>query len=422
MYIAKVLFRTRLAAVVLFAITAVGTATGRNVVYCPQIRSLTAVAGSDWLSPPVLTLGSDDVLNVGFDEMSHVYHRFVYTIEHCEADWTKSEEIFESDYLEGFNNNPIEDYRNSINTVVQYTHYSFCLPNDRCRLKMSGNYRLKVYDGDNAEEPVLAVEFMVVEPLMRIGLEGTTNTDIDVNRSHQQIAVSLDYGTVAVTNPDEQVRLVVTQNDRSDNGRSGIRPNLVNNRGLQWTHNKNLIFDAGNEYHKFETLDVSHPTMGIDRTEWDGHYYHAYTFASEDRRNYLYDVDANGAFYIRNSDNVENDYSCEYVYVHYKLKTAEVGSGNIVIDGWWTTDANKDKYVMEYDSTDGSYNAVLLQKQGYYSYQYLQKTSDGRTVIPPSEGNFYQTENRYQAYVYYKETGGRTWRLVAYRQLEFSNE
>ena len=99
-----------------------------------------------------------------------------------------------------------------------------------------------------------------------------------------------------------------------------------------------------------------------------------------------------------------------------------MGSGNIVIDGWWTTDANKDKYVMEYDSTDGSYNAVLLQKQGYYSYQYLQKTSDGRTVIPPSEGNFYQTENRYQAYVYYKETGGRTWRLVAYRQLEFSNE
>lgn len=136
--------------------------------------------------------------------------------------------------------------------------------------------------------------------------------------------------------------------------------------------------------------------MGVDRTEWDGHNYHAYTFASEDRRNYLYDVDANGAFYIRNSDNVENDYSSEYLYVHYKLKTSEVDCGSLSIDGWWTTDANKDNYVMEYDSNDGSYNAVLLQKQGYYSYQYLLNTPDGQTLIPPSEGNFYQTENRYR--------------------------
>jgi hypothetical protein len=413
----KALFNKRCMAVLLLLV-AVGTAAGRNVVFSQQIKSVSAVVGSDWLSPPVLTLGSDETLNVGFDEMSHNYHRFVYAVEHCEDDWSKSEEMFESDYLAGFNNNPIDDYRNSINTIVQYTHYSFSLPNDRCQLKMSGNYRLTVYDEDNGNEPVLQVEFMVVEPLMKIALEGTTNTDVDVNKSHQQIAVHVDYGTLAVTNHDEQLRLVVTQNDRADNARRNIKPNFVSNKGMEWRHNKELVFDAGNEYHKYEALDVSHPTMGIERMEWDGNNYHAYTFVSEDRRNYLYDVDANGAFYIRNSDNVEIDYSCEYLFVHYKLKTAEVTDGRIVIDGWWTNDADSDKYAMEYDSADGSYNAALLQKQGYYSYQYLLKTSDGRTLVPPSEGSFYQTENRYQAYIYYKETGGRTWRLVGYRQLE----
>ncbi len=417
----KTLFRIRFAAVLLCVMAAVATATGRSVVLSPQVKSLTAVVGTDWLSPPVLTLGSNDVLNVGFDEMSHTFRRFVYAVEHCEYDWTKSEELFESDYLEGFNNNPIEDCRNSINTVIQYTHYSFSIPNERCRLKKSGNYRLTVYDEDDGNAPVLTVEFMVAEPLMRVGLEATTNTDVDVNRSHQQIAVRVDYGTVAVTNHDEQLRLVVTQNGREDNARRNVKPNLVNNRGLQWTHNRQLVFDAGNEYHKYETLDVSHPTMGIERMEWDGAAYNAYTFASEDRRNYLYDVDANGAFYIRNSDNVENDYGSEYLYVHYKLRTAEVTTGDIVIDGWWTTDADTANYVMEYDRNDGSYNATLLQKQGYYSYQYLLKTSGGQTLVPPSEGNFYQTENRYQAYIYYKETGGRTWRLVGYRQLEFGN-
>ncbi len=73
---------------------------------------------------------------------------------------------------------------------------------------------------------------------------------------------------------------------------------------------------------------------------------------------------------------------------------------------------------MHYDENDGTYNATILQKQGYYSFQYIMKTADGHFMIPPTEGNFYQTENRYQAYVYYKPTGARTWRLVAYRQIQ----
>jgi hypothetical protein len=38
--------------------------------------------------------------------------------------------------------------------------------------------------------------------------------------------------------------------------------------------------------------------------------------------------------------------------------------------------------------------------------------------IPSSEGSFFQTENRYQVLVYYKEIGGRTWQLVGYKSLE----
>jgi hypothetical protein len=37
----------------------------------------------------------------------------------------------------------------------------------------------------------------------------------------------------------------------------------------------------------------------------------------------------------------------------------------------------------------------------------------------PEEGSFYQTENRYQALVYYKGIGQRTWRLVGFQQVTF---
>ena len=162
-----------------------------NRIYSERFKSLTSTVNGDWMNRPVMLLGSMDRLYIGFDELSHNYHRLTYHLDHCEANWRVSEEIFESDWLEGFNNNQIENYQNSINTTVPYTHYELKIPNDRCRLKMSGNYRLTVYDEDADNEKVLEVEFYVLEPLMNIGLQATTNTDIDHNDSHQQISMTI---------------------------------------------------------------------------------------------------------------------------------------------------------------------------------------------------------------------------------------
>ncbi len=407
----------RLYTALLFLIVCSPMVEAGNRIFTQTVRTLQVVVNDDWLSPPVMQLGSDDVLNIAFDELSHEYHRFIYRIEHCEADWTVSDQIFESDYLEGFNDNPIEDYQNSWNTTVLYTHYKLQIPNDRCRLKMSGNYRLTVIDEDRDGEKVFEAEFMVVEPRMNIGLEMTTNTDIDVNNRHQQIGMTLDYGALGVTNISEQIRTVVTQNGRHDNAKINVKPNIITGRSLQWMHNRDLIFAAGNEYRKYEILALSHPTMGIDRIDWNGHNYNVYPFLSEPRMNYLHDEGAKGAFYVRNSDNWENDISSDYVYVHYKMKAPRLAAGRMIVDGWWTTDSDRESYVMTYDETDGTYNATILQKQGYYSYQFLVLNDDGTTSLAPTEGCFYQTANRYQAYAYYKELGGRTWRLVGYRQI-----
>ena len=384
-----------------------------NCIYVDRVRSLTSIVNGDWMNRPVMELGSGDRMLIGFDELSHDYHRFVYRLEHCEADWTPSDDLFESEWLEGFNGNPIEDYVNSINTTVLYTHYQLAIPNEQCRLKMSGNYRLTVYDEDEDNECVLKVEFYVVEPLMAIGMEATTNTDVDLNNSHQQLSVSVNYNTLHPTDIDEQLRMVVMQNWREDNARQNIRPDYIQGTGLSWQHNRQLIFDAGNEYHKFEVLDVSHTTMGLDRIDWDGKNYQAYPFTATVRRNYLTDVDADGAFCIRNSNRTEINYTCDYVWVNYTLQSPY--QGDIYIDGHWTTDADRQHYRMTYDEQQQTYHASILQKQGYYSYQFL--TADGG--IPASEGSFYQTENRYQVLVYYKGSGERTWRLVGYRALEF---
>lgn len=386
-------------------------AQGGNRIYSPTVKTLTTIVNDDWLNRPVMELGSDDVLTIGFDELSHNAHRYICHLTRCEADWTEATEVFESDWLEGFNDYPLDDYQNSLNTTVLYTHYEMTIPNAQCRLRMSGNYRLSIYDEDAGHEKVLDAEFYVVESVVKMQIAMTTNTDIDVNKSHQQLSMAITYDNIPITRPDEELYIVMMQNWNEKTARLNPRPSFTNQKGLQWEHHRELIFDAGNEYHKFEVLDVSHPTMGIDRIIWDGHRYQAYPFATGLRRNYLTDESANGAFLIRNSDRTEINYTCDYVWVNYTLQSAYCG--DIYINGQWTNNHDRTAYKMIYDAGAHCYRAQILQKQGYYSYQYV--TKDG--TVAPTEGNFYETGNTYQALVYYKRLGDRTWRLVGYRGL-----
>lgn len=383
-----------------------------NKIFSPTVKTLTTIVNDDWQNRPVMLLNSSDVMRIGFDELSHDAHRYICHITRCEADWSESTEVFESDWLEGFNDYPIDDYQHSLNTTVNYTHYEFQLPNRQCRIRMSGNYRLTVYDDDEGHAKVFDAEFYVVDPQMTIGISMTTNTDIDVNRSHQQLSMTLEYKDVKIVRPDDEVYTVVMQNWNEQTARINPQPTYHYHQGMRWEHQRDLIFDGCNEFHKFEVLDVSHPTMGIDRILWDGERYQAYPFATTLRRNYLTDESANGAFLIRNSDLTEIDYTCDYVWVNYQLDAPYLGE--IFLQGQWTTNADPTVYQMQYDATNQCYLAQVMQKQGYYSYQYV--TREGLSA--PTEGNFFQTRNKYQAFVYYKPLGGRTWQLLGYRGLD----
>ena len=76
---------------------------------------------------------------------------------------------------------------------------------------------------------------------------------------------------------------------------------------------------------------------------------------------------------------------------------------------------------MEYDEGAEGYWKRILLKQGYYSYQYLFKPVIGKRSFLTTEGNFYQTENTYQALVYYKGIDDRSWRLTAYSGIQLAS-
>jgi len=391
----------------------------RNEILDSQISSLQVVADDNWLSIPIIELGTNQRININFDDLTHQYRRFAYKLEHCEADWSVSSQLFESDFVSGFaSGNLIEDIEESVNTTVLYTHYRMSIPNRNCNIKMSGNYRLTIYDDNDEEKPVVVAYFMVVEPIMGVQLLMSSNTDVDINQSHQQIAMQINYGNMRVINYQDQIKTVLLQNGLWSNARINAKPQYVMTNGLRWEHCKNFIFDGGNEFHKFEVLDPTHPTLGVDRIDWDGHDYQVYLFPDVPSFNYVYDFDANGSFYIRNSDNIENDRISDYVLVNFTLHTPQKYDGDIYINAKWTNDQFLPRYMMLYDEQNNIYHTTISLKLGYYSYQYLLIDRNGNIQRVPSEGNFFQTENLYDALIYYREQGGRTDRLVGYGHLE----
>lgn len=390
----------------------------RNRILNPDIASLQVVAGNNWLSMPVIGLGEGVPVNIAFDDLTHEYRRYAYKVEHCNADWSTSDDLFVSDYIDGFNaDNVIEHVEQSINTNVLYTHYRFQIPNERCKLKMSGNYRVTIYDANDDDKAVAECCFMVVEPRMGIKLSVDANTDKGINSRWQQVAMEVKYGGgLSVTDVQRQIYTVVMQNGRWDNAVVNAKPQFVMGDGLRWSHNPQLVFEAGNEYRKFEMLDVRHANMGVEKIDWDGEAYHAYLWPDEPRGSYVFDEDANGAFYIRNGDNRENSSTSEYVHVHFTLRSPRL-DGGVFVNGVWTNDQLAAPYKMLYDEGAQCYRLSLLLKQGYYSYQYVWQQSNGQTATVPSEGSFYQTENRYQALVYYRKLGERADRLVGFAEI-----
>ena len=460
-----------------------------NKVYHPMIHTLQTIVNDDWLHDDVITLGTDDWVTISFDHFTHDYHRFIYKIVHCNADWTPSD-LFEVDYMDGFNNQPVEDYDNSLNTTMLYTHYRLDLPNDDIQFKVSGNYRVEIYldngqqttdeednDEDNeddaaelqavghwplavgsrddddeedaaelqvkgeglkvngqepraksqepiATQPLVAVAcFRVVEPCMGLNVAVTGNTDIDTNLSHQQVSFVLNYPPGEVVDPTTEIKPYIYQNGRTDNHVALVKPTYVTPGRLEYVHNRALIFPAGNEYRRFEVINMHYATQGVDRMSYFAPYYHATLFADAPRRNYSFDMDHDGRYLIRYNLAQDTDTEADYLFVHFTLDMPRRTGGDFYLTGEFTYNSFTPEYKMEYDEAEQAYEATVLLKQGAYDFMYLWvPEGSGVGQTGPAEGNFYEAENEYQVYIYHRPFGGRYDRLVAAQQVKFSQE
>ena len=90
---------------------------------------------------------------------------------------------------------------------------------------------------------------------------------------------------------------------------------------------------------------------------------------------------------------------------------------DIFINGNFTDNNFTDKYRMVYDEEHRQYYIALRLKQGLYNYQYLNKSGASYSTAK-IEGNYFETENEYQIFVYYRPSGQRYDSLIGVQNIQ----
>lgn len=373
----------------------------------------TQVEGRE-LFPPIIDLNTNEHITISFDEMTEEVSYLQYSLVHCNADWRPSA-LSDLEYLDGFNTNPIEEFDFSMATFAHYVHYSLTLPNEDVQFKVSGNYVLLVYPENEPERILLQVCFSVYENNILVAPSVTSRTDIDYNREHQQVSVTLNTNNYRIQNPYNELKVSVTQNGRRDNEVIVNRPLRVQGNQIFFDHDRNLIFEAGNEFRRFEMVATRYAGLGVSNIYHFDPYYHVELTPVKPRSesSYLYDQTQNGRFVIRQSGASNSDTEADYFVVHFTLDSDPIPGGKIYIDGELTNHLYSPYNEMVYNPQTEQYEKTLLLKQGSYNYQYLFLPDGARTATAaPVEGNYYQTVNEYLVKVYHRAPGERYDRLI----------
>lgn len=395
-----------------------GKVDTRVHIFDSNVRSLKVSLAGNMYIPPILMMSNDDHLIVNFDYLDYDVHYLRYSVTHCNADWQPSQ-LLESEYVTGFNYADIDDYAQSEATYVHYYNYQFMLPNADMEFLVSGNYMLTVYEQDDPDKILFQTRFSVCEGTVSVFPEVSSRTDIDYNNRYQQVSFDVRYKPNQIRDPYSEFICEVIQNSRQDNAVVVKRPMMVGVDYVTYDHNRDLIFPAGNEFRRFETVNAHTMNMGVQSIRYYDPMYHAILRVDEPRNEsqYLYDKTQFGRFTIRNAEAYgENMLQADYMITHFTLNTlGKLNGGNVWLYGEFNEGYPESQTIMKYDASSGCYTADLLLKQGAYNYLYLwvpDGTSVGQTAR--IEGDHYETVNEYLVKVYDRPMGTRYDHFVGY--------
>jgi hypothetical protein len=361
---------------------------------------------------PIFQLGSGFQLQ--FDDLFGNEADYYYEIIHCDYNWIPSA-IVKNEYLQGLDNQRIQNYHNSFNTLQIYSHYALSIPNQFTQqLKISGNYILKVLDEN--KEVVFSRKFILHEDLVTIPIQVKRARTVSTIELKHNLDFTIKSNRIVFQTPLRNVRVLLLQNGQLQSAIKDIIPQYTIGNDLIYKYDAETQFWAGNEFLFFENKDIRAANNNISRVDFNTAIYGSFLYTNSGRANlpYSFTQDVNGAFVVKNISAANSEIEADYAWVYFSLSAPTFRiNKNIYVTGMFNNYALIPEFKMDYNSEKGIYEKAILIKQGFTNFQYL--IADNKGVIDPEnaiDGNFFQTENDYTILVYYRENIGRYDRVI----------
>lgn len=361
---------------------------------------------------PVIRFGEKLVLS--FDDLTNASEVYRYTLKHYDRNWN-DDNLFFTEFATGSLNDLLDQFQYSFNTLQAYTHYKLTIPNDKIQPKISGNYEVIVYK-DSVDKPLFKRRFYLVEDAATLGLKVSRTADAKNPDINQRVEVQVVSKGGDLSSNVNSMSLRVMQNNNPNVSIGNLKPSATLGSQLLFQQ-MNLTFPGNNEFYYFDNKNMNMAADMVRAVEVkDGvnqTYLHpVWAFPL----NYQYQPDVNGAWYYRRNDlgrERDAEREADYSWVYFSLDSDPVDKEIYVMGGFNGFIPSKENQ-MQYDAANKRYVAKIFLKQGFYNYILVTKEADGTLNFGEVNGNFWQTENLYQGFLYYAPFGRNYDGLMGY--------
>jgi hypothetical protein len=216
----------------------------------------------------------------------------------------------------------------------------------------------------------------------------------------------------------QQITTCVMQNNRTDNMHYNVPIAFLRGNLLEYDGERGGIFESGKEYRWVDLRSFRFESERIASIDKNSQPNNIIVKPDGPRvaQRYLYYKDYNGWMTILTTENVNNWWQTDYANVTFTF----VPEGNqpyagkdIYLMGELTDNKLNSNSLLDYNAAKGIYEKTLYLKQGYYDYTYVSKDkANKKAEATVTEGNYWETENDYTVFVYYRSYSERHDELV----------
>ena len=367
---------------------------------------------------PIIKLG--ETFTLDFDALNNEEADYYYTIDQLNFDWSRSQ-LIKSEYLRGFDNVKIQNYKTSFNTYQIYSHYKLQIPNQDVRITKSGNYILRIYD--EYQDLVFSRKFIVYEGLSTVPTKIKRLRNLAYINTKQSVEFEVNPISIQLNNPKNTIKTLIIQNNNLHTSISDLKPQYTIGSKLIFKYDQESSFWGGNEYLFFENKEIRAANVNV-RSFNLYEIYHNYLYSDYPRinRSYTYNPDINGGFLTTALNADDTDIEADYVNIHFALKNGTSKPGeSIYVVGGFNNYSMLPEYKMIYSRSSDSHELQLKLKQGFYNYKYVVVNDYDEVNQGGVSGNYDETENDYKVLVYYRGYGYRYDRVIGMGQASSIN-